>query len=161
MSMIGCFRRVPDDVLQRHLADPEQMPDFIEEEGFADLDIDKAWHGIHFLLTGTAWEGEPPLDFLVKGGAEVGDVDVGYGPARGFRSDEVRVLWQALEPRTAATLRSAYDPERMRKLEIYPDGWRSATEDNLDDYFLFYFDELRQFIEGAVKEREALLVWLS
>ena len=104
---------------------------------------------------------EPPLDFLVKGGAPIGDIDVGYGPARGFTSQEVRVLWNALEPRTAASLRSAYDAERMRKLEIYPDGWRSAAEDNLDEYFLFYFDELRQFIEGAVNEREAMLVWLS
>ncbi|HEY2511539.1 MAG TPA: YfbM family protein [Polyangiaceae bacterium] len=161
MSMIACFRRVPDDVLQNLLASPEQLPDFLEEEGFADLDIDKAWHALHFFLTGTAWEGEPPLDFLVKGGTEVGDVDMGYGPARGFTSQEVQLLWGALKPRTASTLRSAYNPERMRELEIYPDGWRSAAEDHLDDYFLFYFDELRQFIEGAVREREALLVWLS
>src|SRR5215207_2984929 len=26
-------------------------------------DLEKAWHGIHFLLTGTAWEGDPPLSF--------------------------------------------------------------------------------------------------
>src|SRR5687767_14577361 len=45
-------------------------------------DLDKAWHGIHYLLTGTAAEGGKPLDFLVSGGREVGNVDIGYGPAR-------------------------------------------------------------------------------
>jgi hypothetical protein len=47
------------------------------EDPHADLDVDKAWHGIHYLLTGTAWEGDPPLDFIVKGGSQVGDVDDG------------------------------------------------------------------------------------
>src|SRR5512145_3257845 len=28
-------------------------------------DLDKAWHGIHYFLTGTAWEGEHPDNFLV------------------------------------------------------------------------------------------------
>src|SRR5512147_1898048 len=30
----------------------------------ATTDIDKAWHGIHYLLTKTAWGGDPPLNFL-------------------------------------------------------------------------------------------------
>jgi len=49
------------------------------------LDLDKAWGGLHFLLTGTAWEGEPPHSFLLDGDT-VGDIDVGYGPARVHRS---------------------------------------------------------------------------
>jgi hypothetical protein len=157
MSMIGSLRRVPDGVLQGLLADPQRMPDFISDEGFTDLRIEKAWHGIHFLLTGTAWEGEPPLDFIVRGGVEIGDVDVGYGPARGFTSEQVGALWKALEPKTAASMRSAYDAERMRNLQIYPGGWQSADEDNLDAYF----DQLRDFIEDAVNEHQALLIWLS
>lgn len=36
------------------------------------VDLDKAWHGLHYLLTGTAWEGEPPLNVLAAGGREVG-----------------------------------------------------------------------------------------
>ena len=89
MSMIGCFRRVPEARLRALLADPESITDFLDEEGFADFDIDKAWHGIHYLLTGTAWEGAAPLNFLVAGGRPVGDVDVGYGPARAFSGAEV------------------------------------------------------------------------
>src|SRR5215211_6398120 len=28
-----------------------------------EIDLDKSWHGIHYLLTKTDWEGEPPLNF--------------------------------------------------------------------------------------------------
>src|SRR5688500_6275073 len=44
-----------------------------EGEGLT-TDLDKAWHGIHYLLTGTAWEGAEPLNFLVAGGRPVGDI---------------------------------------------------------------------------------------
>jgi hypothetical protein len=53
------------------------------------IDLDKAWHTLHFLFTGSAWDGEFPHGFLVSCGRPVGDVDVGYGPARGFTSAEV------------------------------------------------------------------------
>jgi hypothetical protein len=155
MGMRGYFRRVPDEVLARLLASPDQIRDFLDEEAFPDLDIDKSWHAIHFLLTGTAWEGVAPLDFIVNGGASIGDVDVGYGPARGFDSKQVRAIWSALEPLSSKDLDARYDAQRMRKLEIY------ACVDNLDEYLVTYFDELRRFIEAAVKSDEALLVWLS
>ena len=35
-------------------------------------DLDKAWHGIHFLLT-EGEEGTAPLDFLIEGGDDIGD----------------------------------------------------------------------------------------
>jgi len=54
-----------------------------EFEAGKSLDIDKAWHSIHFLLTGAAWE----ADGLIFGGTEIGEDgdDWGYGPPRGFR----------------------------------------------------------------------------
>jgi hypothetical protein len=65
----------------------EEVPPEIQPLQFAEFErneanLDKAWHGIHFLLTGTNWAGDPPLNFLVAGGAQVGDIDTGYGPAR-------------------------------------------------------------------------------
>lgn len=50
------------------------------------VDLDKAWHAIHYLLTGEADEVPGPLGFLVSGGAPVGAIEVGYGPARAFTS---------------------------------------------------------------------------
>lgn len=53
-----------------------------------EVDLDKSWHGLHFLFTGTAWEGEEPACFLVLGGEGIGN-DVGYGPARVLMPDDV------------------------------------------------------------------------
>jgi hypothetical protein len=108
MGMTVMFRRLSGEDLSRLREEPGLVADYLqgeEPEGFgpfADLDVDKAWHAIHFLLTGSAWEGDPPLNFIVIGGSDVGD-DLGYGPARGLSSDEVRNLAGAL--RAIATLR--------------------------------------------------------
>ncbi len=50
----------------------------VDGEGL-DTDLDKSWHGLHYLFTQTVWEGEPPLNFIVCGGNPVGNIDVGYG----------------------------------------------------------------------------------
>lgn len=161
MSMIATLRRLPDGSLQDLLARPETVEDVLEEEGIAELDLDKAWHALHFLLTRTAWEGEPPLDFLVRGGKDVGDVEVGYGPARAFLSTDVRAVWKALEGRSADSLREAYDAVAMRALQIYPTGWRTAEQDNLDSYYLDYYEQLRQFIRATAAKGEGFLLWVS
>jgi hypothetical protein len=87
MSMIGNFRALPDEELQGLFADPSRVEQLLYESFFGggsngkgdELEVDKAWHGLHFLLTGSAWEGSFPLNFIVAGGQEVGD-DLGYGP---------------------------------------------------------------------------------
>src|SRR6187401_1556372 len=44
-------------------AEQETSAELILEEGEGQsTDLDKAWHGIHYLLTGTAWEGPAPLN---------------------------------------------------------------------------------------------------
>ena len=69
----------------------DDVPDLPKTDGEGiETDLDKAWHGIHYLLTGTAWAGAEPLNFIVCGGTEVGDIDVGYGPARVFSSNDVK-----------------------------------------------------------------------
>ncbi len=54
-------------------AEPPPLPPPLElAPGEGDLgpegDFEKSWGGLHYLLTGTAWEGEPPLNFLMGGG---------------------------------------------------------------------------------------------
>jgi len=168
MGMIGNLRRLGDADLKRLLEDPELVADYLDDEssaGFgpsADVDVDKAWHGIHFLLTGTAWEGDPPLNFLVTGGAEIGDVDVGYGPARGFGSAEVAQLASALGALPSSEVRRRFLPDRMMELDVYPSIWdRDPEEDDTVGYLLAYYEDLRAFVSEAAAEGQALLVYLT
>src|SRR5690242_18986219 len=157
MSMIATFRLAREEDIARLLASPEGIEDFLddqpssEEEGDdtgGSLDIDKAWHGLHFLLTGSAWEGASPLDFIVAGGEEVGDVDVGYGPSRAFRPADLQAIARAIEPLDEAELRKRFDPARMKELNIYPGIWDSRPE--VDDtlvYLLENWSLLKPFLQ--------------
>ena len=167
MSMIAMFRRLSDADLAHLREEPGLVPYYLgesEPEGFgpfADLDIDKAWHAIHFLLTGTAWEGEAPLNFMVTGGLDVGD-DLGYGPARGLTSEEVRSIAAALEAIPPDSLMERFDPVALESAEIYPDIWdRADEEDDPRAYISGYYDQLRTFILDAATEGEALLVAMT
>jgi hypothetical protein len=168
MSMIGHFLLVSDFEVARLLAKPETVHDVIDaayEQRTADfVDVDKTWHSLHFLLTGTAWEGEPPLDFVAIGGHEVGEEDVGYGPARAFTSAEVKAIARALEPIDAAELARRFDGQRMDELEIYPGrGW-TKIDPNSEESFGYTsgaFDSLRNLVRRGSSEGRGLVVWLS
>ena len=58
---IAALVKAPDGIhafLEQRLAAP-QPNEYV--------DADKAWHILHFLLTGTAWAGEAPLNFAPRG----------------------------------------------------------------------------------------------
>jgi hypothetical protein len=167
MGMVLMVRRLGDADLLRLREQPELVAEYLGEDPpdgfgpFADVDVDKAWHAIHFLLTGTAWGGEPPLNFLVTGGTEVGD-DLGYGPARGLTSAEVRLVAAALQPLTPDVLLQRFNPVALGAAEIYPEIWdRPPEEDDTRGYVAECYDQLRSFVVDAAADGEALLISLT
>ena len=126
------------------------------------IDIDKAWHGLHFLFTGSNWEGPFPPGFLVSCGKEVGDVDVGYGPAKSFTPTEVKEISEFLENLDDSELKSRLDPKKMSEMEIYPSVWNDDT--NIEDeweYAKYSLDAMKQFIKEASERELALLVYIN
>src|SRR5215813_5271564 len=116
-----------------------------------ETDLDKSWHGIHYLLNGTAWEGHPPLDFLVASGRQVGDIDGGYGPARAFTAAQTKAIQERLEAITEDELRARFNPTDMVKKEIYPEIWtRDPKDDDTLGYLIEYYRILRGFLNQAV-----------
>ena len=132
-------------------------------DGEGDLgDLDKSWHGIHYLLTGTADESGTPLEFLVAGGTSVGDEDVGYGPPRVFTSAETRAIAGALAAVTDEDLRSRFAPEAMMRAEIYPEIWdRDPKDDDTLGYLMEYLAILREAMTTVTSRGHGLLVVLS
>ena len=132
-------------------------------DGEGDLgDLDKSWHGIHYLLTGKADESGTPLEFLVAGGTLVGDEDVGYGPPRVFTSAETRGIATALAAVGDDELRSRFAPDAMMRAEIYPEIWdRDAKDDDTLGYLMEYVAVLRGAITTVTSRGHGLLVVLS
>jgi hypothetical protein len=142
-----------DTLLYGDLHDDEaEMPD-------PELDLDKSWHGIHYLLTGTAWQISEGAGAAILGGDEIGQDD-GYGPARLLDPDTVRSVTTALDALDVEMLRARFDPDAMTAAEIYPDIWTDGTEE-FDSYLAPNFTELRRFYRVAAANGQAVLLAIT
>jgi hypothetical protein len=164
MSMMLQVAAVPEGELDAILADEERLGAITEGEGddaIAVVDLEKAWHGIHFLLTGTAWEGAGPEASLLVGGTE-SPHDLGYGPPRGFRAAQVLAFRDRVAAIDDAELRRRFDPTRMIKLDIYPAIWdRDPEQEQLFEFLADGIGELRNLLDVAVKESAAIVVVMT
>jgi hypothetical protein len=170
MSMIGAFLLVTEEEIQNLVRAPEAilpLVDSANETRAADfLDIDQTWQCLHFLLTGTAWEGDPPLNFIVAGGTQVGEEDIaGYGPARSFTGAEVREIANALDAIAEQSLGSRFDGAAMDELDVYPDAgsWSAMSADPAGEfgYYSQAFNSLKTFVRRARDERKGMVTWLT
>jgi len=123
----------------------------------ASLSIDKAWHGVHYLLCGKVEPGSDLASQAVMGGTEVGE-DMGYGPARYFEADEVANLARELSrPTLEAEMTARWDPAQMATLGIYPGQFLAEDKQWLMDAFR----QLRQFYVDASAAKLAVVTCLE
>jgi hypothetical protein len=171
MEMLCTLRSATEAQHQALLKAPERLQDFLDDEEdfgdaegvkFLELDIGESWHGLQYLMTGTAWEGAAPLDFLVRGGEEVGDIPSDEGTARIFKPAVVKKLSEALHALSQDTLRGRFDAGKMQQLDIYPVLWDEPADevDPLDE-LVSYFAELRKFVSQVAQRGHALLVHIG
>lgn len=132
------------------------------QDGEGELaDIDKSWHGIHYLLTGSANETGAVLDFLVSGGRDVGDEEIGYGPARVYTSAETREVAKAFAAVTDDRLRARFAPNAMMEAQIYPEIWdRDPARDDTLGYLMENVTVLRNALDTATSHGHGLMVVL-
>ena len=163
MSMIGNFIAIDSAALACLVADPERIASFIYPGG-ADLapdhlDMDKAWHAIHFILNGRVWEGDGALGLVILGGEEIGE-DIGYGPARYLTPDQVSDVATALSKVSSDDVTQRFDPAALDEAEIYPQTWARDDREGLS-YVLHYYDKLVSFYRNAATRGDAVLLFIS
>lgn len=163
MSMVGKYVRVSPGELAELRAAPESIVSFLYPDDLTPppnhLDVDKAWHAIHFLLNGRTWDGEPPLFDAVLGGRALSEIDVGYGPARFLEPYEVRVLADALGDVLPEELLKRFDPLVLNEAEIYPHGW--SGEQCEREYVASNYQRLVEFFREAANAGEAIIEYLN
>jgi hypothetical protein len=164
MGMTGNFMAIPAGTLHALISDPAAIlnvlyPDEQQARESSHLNVDKAWHGIHYLLTGEAWGGEFPLAAAVLGGQEIGE-NFGYGPTRYLVPEEVKTVAAALDRLPAGELAKRYSPGKLQTAQIYPDGiWITEGEEALG-YLLNYYGELVKFYGNAAGCGRAVLQYI-
>ena len=151
------LRLLPIEVTE---ADPSAPPATLPDDV---LDLEGSWHGLHFLFTGTAWDGELPAAFLVKGGTELDDDD-DENVARVLSPGQVRAIDAFLVSLSRPVLALRYDARRMTELEIDPEElWARDTgqEHPVCDRLLDAFDDLRAFVRDTRERGQGIVVEVS
>ena len=145
-------------LMQSRLGGPPGATKEAAEGTHRELDLDKAWHGVHYVLSGTVQPGEPLLSRAVLGGTEIGDDFSGYGHARFFTPAQVRELAGALDDsHVEQDAVDRYDPKRMTELGIYPFGWDDPGE---QEWIMDALRDLRDFYSGAASRGHAVVTCL-
>ncbi|WP_306210202.1 YfbM family protein [Actinoplanes sp. RD1] len=156
MSLVGC--RVGRADYEAVLADARRAQALLHGDAAgAGLDVDKAWHGIHYLLTGSEWEAGPGAGAAVLGG-EVLVAEGVDGPPRLLGPAVVREVAAGLAAVDVAWLRDRFDAEELTGAGIYPAVW---DDEDFDGYLLPHFEELREFYRAAAAQGEAVLLVIS
>jgi len=119
------------------------------------LSLEKSWHGIHYLLTGKAKGGRPPLAWAVLGDREIPDARklMPFGPAHVLTPQQVNLVRQAVEPLTKERFLRRFDLRAMKAAKVYG---VTSTEDK--ECLWSFFQKLRAFYSEARKSRKGLLI---
>ena len=173
MGMIMNLLRVSKQEFDNFVAKPslfeEWAETFYEDDDENDerlLDIDKAWGGILYLLTGVSFVCGSPEDevdslncifFSAQFFDE--DMDVGYGPAHYLTPEQVAGINHKIASLTEADLKAHYDTEAMNEEEkLYPSlDWN----EKIFDYLYFHFQALQSFFATAASRGEAIVTYLN
>jgi hypothetical protein len=164
MSMIGYLLRVSQQELDAYLNDSSLLEEQIGDDKVdADklIDIDKAWDGIVYLLTGgsIATADHPLLRVLFSGQLIDEDQDLGYGPAHYLTPEQVAVLNGELANITREDLEKKYNAEEMTALEVYPSIWEDDEE--TFTYLADNFESVKALYADAADNGEAVITFLS
>lgn len=157
MSMTMCVWAVDADQRSEVEQDLEAGRGLVSVHSAPSCSLEKAWHAIHFILTGTAYEGDLPAAFIIEGGDFLrepeDDVDC---PPRWLDADLVDELNLLLQQIDDAELALRCDVPKMVMADIYSVSEECGEDllEELADCFL----ALRTFVEAAASQQQALIV---
>ena len=160
--MIGNLRPASNAEIERLLEHPAEITRFLygSEAGERErITLRKAWHAIHFVLTGSRLGGDEPLNFLVAEGTPVGEVDVGFGPARVLTSAQVQSIATALAEIEPEEVARRVDVRQLDAEKIYPGNWR---RDGIGiDYIVDNYRAMRSVVDRAASQGQGLVLYIN
>jgi hypothetical protein len=119
------------------------------------LNLQKSWHTLHYLMTGSALPVDSPVGRAILGGQELGP-DLGYGPGRILTPEQVREVAESLNQLAKEDLVRRSNLSSMVAAEIY------ACRDSGDlDLAQEYLPQLQLFYDEAASAGYAMLLYIK
>jgi hypothetical protein len=161
-GMIGNLRPASDADIAQLLANPSDITRFLYGAAAGDQErvvLHKAWHAIHFALNGSRLDGDEPLNFLVSEGTPVGEVDVGFGPARVLTSAQVKAIAARLAEISPDDVAGRIDLRALDEHRIYPGNWQ---RDGLSvEYVVANYREMRNLLASLAARGDGLVLYIN
>ena len=141
------------------LADPELVDDLLESDDYVtSVDIDKAWHGVHWLLTGSAEPDGTIASQVIFGGDPVMDEE-GDLSAQVIDEPMVARIAGYLASLDKDALHARFESGAMTRADVYPSGiWDEAGV--FEEYLLPAVEQLRAFYADAARADEVVIASL-
>src|SRR5438445_3371877 len=118
------------------------------------LSLEKSWHSLHYLLTGSAQEVDSPLGNAILGGKEIGP-DMGYGPARFLDARQVQEVSSALSKVPNHDLARRFDLRAINAAKVY-----ACDDEGELKLAQHYFQLVVKYYAEAAKQRNAMLLYI-
>jgi Domain of unknown function (DUF1877) len=148
---------------RRLIANPRSAgPALMRCNGADGCDIHKAWHAIHYVLTGEAEGGPEPNCYLLDGGVLLGSPTEDYDPPRVLSPEQVCDFDGVLQPISRLSLlRERFDHEAMVNAGVY--SMNEDEEDEAEDleFTAVYFKSLRRFIHAAANNGDGVIITIG
>lgn len=163
MGMIAYLAAIDAGTLAEFRRDPEAIAhhlEELEESGRSELRLHKMWQGLHFMLTGTAWDIDGPLGQSVLGGEDLGP-DIVYGPARILMPSDVQEIAEALSRMSIAEFKTRFAPEQMEAEDIYPGPIWVREKDTVVEELAGLFQQLTAFYQAAASRNDGVVLWMT
>jgi hypothetical protein len=158
--MLWAAKQVTPQLLEECKRNPALIQQLLDEAaaGAGALNLDKAWNGVHWLLTGNIAPGDTPASRIIYGGTEIGE-DIGYGPARYLSPQEVREAASELSKMAQESMIHRYNPQEMDEAGVYPSGWADDPKESLA-WLLESYQRLVPYFLDAAAKGNAMLTFL-
>lgn len=120
MGMVMWF----DLASEQQLADIEAVPDrlfdllYPTEPKYEELNIDKSWHALHYVLCGSVVPGDTLLSMAVFGQNEI-DCEMDYGKPRSTHPDDIPAVLSQLNEFDLSSAIQALDLDSTQLDDIY------------------------------------------
>ncbi|WP_271768126.1 YfbM family protein [Aquimarina algiphila] len=164
--MIGNIVRVSQNELNTFLENSELFENKIYSEENYDaewnLDLDKSWEGIQYLLTGKGMAELEEPNILTRAffSFQILDEeqDLGYGPAQYLTSEQVTETNSELQKLDIDKLKNKVSGTDMIEKGIYPEIW---TESEAIEFLFDNFKDFLDFYKKASENNEAILSFIN
>lgn len=126
-----------------------------------EVDLDKSWHIIHYLLTGSEGASESALNIIADERDKLAEIDLGLGVPFVIDAKRVAEVSSAMSQVSDDGFLAGLAPSQMPLESLYLGNSVAEDPDEMGDYALEYLHILRDFLRDATENGDAVITYYS